>query len=151
MQPKIIEISENPQMPGVRRQVLITQFTVKFSIDPVQQRIELPLIQELHIREQSEVPVLDGQGHETGETETIYGPWKPFMGLGVNQIACYTESTNQKFVDPVTKRRVPPGTEGAVPELAAIWDSFGGPITQLLVDSVLQIDANGGFNDLTKL
>lgn len=152
MQPLIIDISAHPQMPEVRRQILVPEFTVKFSADPDHQKISLPLVQELFTRTKTEQPAVDDQGTPTGETQVIYGEWEPFRGLGYsNQIACPTESNNRKWVNPQTLERVAEGTEGAVPELAAIWSQVGAAITAMLTGAVLSMDARGVFNDVTRL
>ncbi|WP_143092910.1 hypothetical protein [Arsenicibacter rosenii] len=151
MQPIIITLSPHPDFEKIRRQVRCSEFTVKFSDDPDHQRIILPLVIELTSRSETQVPVVvDGQ--ETGESETVYGPWEPYRKLSLsNQVAAVTESNNSKFVDPATFNLVPAGTEGAVPELTAIWSQLGPPIVQLITTVLSRMDQRGNFNDLSQL
>lgn len=151
MQPIIVTLSEHEDFPKIRRQVRCDEFTVRFSDNPANQRIVLPLVVELTSRTETQVPVTLN-GEPTGETETIYGPWEPYRKLTLsNQIAVATESNNSKFVDPQTFNLVPEGTAGAVPELQAIWSQLGPPIVGLITSVLQRMDARGNFNDLANV
>lgn len=151
MQPIKITLPDDPTLPGVRQDFICKGFSVVFGDNIQAQKIVLDLMLELFTRTATDVPVLEN-GEPTGETQTVYGDWEPYRRFtATNQFSFTTQSDNSKFIDPATFDLVPAGTEGAVPELAAIWSNFGGPITQLLQTVMNRMVVRGNLNDLSQL
>lgn len=151
MQPIRITLPDDPTLPGVKQDFVCKGFTVEFNENMQAQRIVLNLMLELFTRTETQVPVLiDGQ--PTEEVETVYGDWVPYRRfVPTNQFPFITQSDNSKLIDPQTFDLVPEGTPGAVPELAAIWGNFGGPITGLLQTVMNRMVARGNLRDLASL
>ncbi|MPR36940.1 hypothetical protein [Salmonirosea aquatica] len=145
MQPIRIDIpGENP----LRKDVFVcTEFSVSLATRKI---VAAMHVEQFHRTATPIQEVLeDGTPGPNGWTE--YGAWEPYRRYHPSgQYPVHVTSDTSKLVD-ATFALVEPGTEGAVPEVLAIWGMLGAPIEQLLRLLMGRMIQRGNLEDLSQL
>jgi hypothetical protein len=134
---------------STRRDILVcTSFMPELDA----QRIGVKMHVEMEHYVSREVETTDEEGQPTTATVAGWEPYCRYHPMGRYEVP-RVESNRYKFVDPATFDLVPQGTEGAVPEVLAIWGAMlqGFPVPTLIGVFMERMIARGNFDDLRQL